>query len=292
MERQLNVREGLDLSTGLTREVMDQIKELELRCNGFEDLHMRLNWDTLESRPKSQINDLLYYDENHLVGYLGLQQFGTVVELTGMVSPQHRRQGIFRKLWTAAMEEIRFRGISEILVYCEEKSTAGKAAIINLGGILSHSELKMAYDAVISHKDDHTIELLKANTSHIKEMARQSTIYFGGDQDFAEQYIREGLEKSNDFSYIFQLNGECVGKIHVRVEHNKGIIFGFGILPEFRGLGHGREALNAIIAMLQEAYDIHEFVLEVDSDNVIAKGLYEACGFKEIATYNYYNIRM
>jgi len=69
-----------------------------------------------------------------------------------------------------------------------------------------------------------------------------------------------------------------------------GIVFGFGVLPEFRGRGYGREILRDMLFIMAESGHLKRLLLEVACENRKALGLYQSCGFRETAVYNYYKI--
>jgi ribosomal protein S18 acetylase RimI-like enzyme len=61
----------------------------------------------------------------------------------------------------------------------------------------------------------------------------------------------------------------------------------FGVLPEYRGRGYGRQLLlDAVDVLLRESSD--RVVIEVATDNERALGLYRSCGFKVASAYGFY----
>ena len=84
-----------------------------------------------------------------------------------------------------------------------------------------------------------------------------------------------------------ELNGEIIGKIHISITNNEGFIYGFGVLPDFRGKGYGREILCSALDILKKK-QVDNIYLEVATENKNALGLYESCGFEEIFVMDYY----
>ena len=66
-------------------------------------------------------------------------------------------------------------------------------------------------------------------------------------------------------------------------------IYGFVVRSAYRGRGYGRQMLEETIRTIQ-ARSQKQIMLEVDSQNTNALGLYRSCGFKETTTYGYYNL--
>ena len=49
-----------------------------------------------------------------------------------------------------------------------------------------------------------------------------------------------------------ELKGEIIGKIRIDITDNEGFIYGFGVLPDFRGKGYGREILSSALDILKK----------------------------------------
>ncbi|MNW11442.1 ribosomal-protein-alanine N-acetyltransferase [compost metagenome] len=67
-----------------------------------------------------------------------------------------------------------------------------------------------------------------------------------------------------------------------------GFIYGFCVLPEYRGKGYGRQILSQTITALKEKDQAVEIKLEVSVENEKALGLYESCGFATRNANDYY----
>jgi len=64
-------------------------------------------------------------------------------------------------------------------------------------------------------------------------------------------------------------------------------IYAFGVLPEYRGRGIGRQLLTEVCQQLRTEGRTR-IALEVETTNATAHRLYLACGFVERTTYGYY----
>src|ERR1700682_3121368 len=113
-------------------------------CNAHDGLRMRIGLEMLRERSGDETNDFLYYAEGQLVGYLEADSYGRKEkELTGMVHPDFRRQGIFTTLFAAAKGEIQGRGGQKLIFVCEHKSESGRAFLTTTGAELAYAEHEM-----------------------------------------------------------------------------------------------------------------------------------------------------
>ncbi|MBV9227977.1 MAG: GNAT family N-acetyltransferase, partial [Chloroflexi bacterium] len=64
-------------------------------------------------------------------------------------------------------------------------------------------------------------------------------------------------------------------------------IYGFGILPDYRGRSYGRQMLEETIRTIRSQSQ-KTITISVDTTNTNALGLYLSCGFEIKATYGYY----
>ncbi len=273
----------------LTERELGQLRELDEVCSRHEPLSLKLNWEMLEERPAAETNDFLYYDDNgRLVGFLGLYGLSSQareIEVTGMVHPDYRRQGIFGRLFAAGERECRARGVERLLLISERASAAG-IVFAKKNGAYAFSEYRMRFSGdSIPDFPRHGLELRGATVADLPVLQQLDADCFGLDEAEAGVLERERLESS----YVVELAGRIIGKIGALREGEDGYIFGFGIYPEHRGLGYGREALSLMLQRVV-AQSPRSVLLEVAVQNERALSLYKSCGFKEVTVYDYYEI--
>src|ERR1700694_94708 len=115
-----NSTHGRIAKSTLTSDEIAEISRLIDICNEHDGLHMRIGLEMLRERAGDETNDFLYYARGQLVGYLEADSYGRKEkELTGMVHPDFRRQGIFTAHFTAAKEELQRRGAQKLIFVCE-----------------------------------------------------------------------------------------------------------------------------------------------------------------------------
>lgn len=294
-ENSFNGITGLFIKKGLLGEELQAIKELETRCNRYEGLKMKLYWYELNGRSEDKANDFLYFDNGNLVGYLGLYIFNRLeAEISGMVHPDYRGKGISGMLTQAAVDECSERKITKLLFICENKSIAGKTFIDKLEPRYSFSDHKMEYSIGSSLYEEWKssgIKLRRATIEDADVHSHVNNICFHIPVEDAKKCYRDSLHESEIYMYIAEIDGKLIGKIDVAIEEKDTFIYLFGVLPEYRNIGYGREILALLLQMVAgENYE--KVILEVASDNPNAMNLYKSFGFRETTVYDYYEIQI
>jgi ribosomal protein S18 acetylase RimI-like enzyme len=282
-----NSKQGLLKRQGLTSAELAKIEGLASLCNTHEGLDLKLIWSALRTRPHDRTNDFLYYENGMLVGFAGLFNFNPKeAEINGMVHPDYRRRGIFTALFNAAREVCPRRGITKILMIVERVSRSGLAFASAMHARYDHSEYKMKLEGPrFPARFDPRLQLRLARAEDSAILAHIIAISF----DLLEHEVSVASEIDNPLRrcYVAQLDDAVIGTISVSLDGREAYIYGFGILPEYRGRGYGRQTLartvQEILATGQE-----RIALEVEVQNKSALTLYESCGFKEAGCYDYY----
>lgn len=283
----LNVKKCV-LTKGLTQSRLDTIRDLEGICKNNESVHLKLNWSMLEHRDPREANDIFYYDNGVTIGYLGIYCFSKAAreyEITGMVNPDCRRQGIFSAMLGEAERECRRRGAKKLSLVMDSNSASGQEFIRTSGYKLEHTEYSMRLErGQWNTAGEIYLTFRKASLRDAKELAFIDSMCFECPMNEAASYYEEGL--NGDF-YIAQIDGKPVGKVGITEEHDGGYICGLAVVPGSRGHGFGREILSfALDRIFERLHDAA--ILEVDTDNKTAISLYKSTGFNTVATFNYY----
>ena len=284
-------KQGLLKKQTLTDAELSSIEQLTNICNSHENLHMRLSW--LRTRPPgNETNDFLYYEESTLVGYLNISSYGTKdKELTSMVHPDHRRKGIFRTLLTAAKEECLQRGVEKLTLVCEHASHSGQSCVAAIGAQHDFSEHEMVLGTFQPRRTfDQQLHVRKADANDTEALIAVVATDFG-DVEEAQSYILDFLAQPNQPFYLATLDQEPIGCLRLDEMDNEVGIYGFIVRPEYRGRGYGRQILEEVIRTAQ-AQSSRGIMLEVETNNTNAIGLYCSCGFEVKTTYDYYDLAM
>src|SRR5215470_13996455 len=135
---------GIVTKKFLSTDDISAIQRLAAICEGYEHTRLRISWSMLQTRPGDFPLDFLYYEDGKLVGYIALDDLGVETkELFGMVHPAYRRQGIFQRLFQAALDICRLRGVRRLILVCERASPSGQAFVKWVGATYDFSEHEM-----------------------------------------------------------------------------------------------------------------------------------------------------
>ena len=286
-------KHGFYSRQGLTAAELAEIKILADICEAYEQLHMKLNWDTLRSRPQDQTNDFLYYEHGTLVGFLAFFSFNSLEgEVSGMVHPEHRRKGIFTQLFTGARVECQRRNIPTLLLIVEHNSQSGQGFAASLKPGYQHSEYKMELtEAKTLPELDSHLHYRLAKPDETSILVHITAISFDLPEQDVTWYAERKAEDTKSRIYIALLDEIYIGKLDVSLNEREAYIAGFGVLPPYRGRGYGRQILAQTIREIR-ATGQNNIVLEVATENKNALSLYQSCGFQEVSSYDYYSLSM
>lgn len=279
-------RQDLVKTRGLAGQALADARGLAAVCNQYEGLDLPLNLDAAGYQ-------FLHYADGRLVGILTLQVNGEI-EVCLAVDPGHRRRGVGRGLLAAAGEACRQQGASSVLLVCEEASRSGMAFVEAVGARYRSSEYRMKLDVDASPgtpPSQSTIRLRQADAGDVQVVAQIIAIAFGRSEDIERRRVGRDIQKPTHRFYIAHLNDEPVGGLGVVAHGDRVWIVAFGVLPEFRGRGYGRQMLAATAGMLR-AEHWKEILIEVATDNRNALSLYQSCGFRETTCYGYYQMNV
>jgi ribosomal protein S18 acetylase RimI-like enzyme len=280
--------EGLVPVQCLTPQERDEVEALRGICRQHEELELPL--------PGNEVNQFLYYAEGSLIGFVSLpvEEPEGSIELLGMVHPGYRRRGIGRTLLDAARTECRQRGIPTFLVVCEDSSRSGVAFTQTVGGQYRFSEYRMELDPTSTRNvppGREEILLERAGPNDAEALARLQAASMDRWLEETRRRVAHWFASPDQRFYVGMRQGEPVGSLRVfQIEEESTVyLHTFGVLPEYRGRGYGRQILGKVIDdLLAECWG--HVRIEVDVENAVALALYRTSGFREIAAYHYYEL--
>ena len=129
------------------------------------------------------------------------------------------------------------------------------------------------------------MDIVKANISHIKEIAKMESEIFS--DPWSEDAIRSLLVSEFSYSFVAIRDEEIVGYFLGSCIVPEGEVFRIAVKKDHRRRGIGYRLLSEVISR-GRADGIEFFFLEVRSQNDGARGLYRTLGFTEDAVRRAY----
>jgi len=273
----------LETST-LSDPQLNDVRTLAENCNRYESLdYLRPNQEMT-----SHGQHFLFYEADKLAGFLtllGMPEFEAHV----IVDPQHRRKGIGRSLINAAKESCKRMRLREFLLISEEKSTSGKAFAEAIGAEYRYSEYRMKLERKPPKPSQDSIHLRRVDDRDLDLLVQLIAKSFNDPIEAHFDRMKQDIRSPIHRFYVANLAEEPVGCIGVVTPDQRAYVIAFGVLPEYRSRGYGRQMLTHTINGLV-AENWKEVLIEVRTDNRNALSLYSSCGFVENTSYKYYAI--
>jgi ribosomal protein S18 acetylase RimI-like enzyme len=294
-----NIRQGLVTKHKLTARDLAELERLTALCNDYEHLQMRLDYNLLTHSDLPTDDLFLAYTDNQLAGCLLMDRYHSdVKEVTGMVHPDFRRQGIFHQLLAAARTECLSRGIRRLIFICETGSASGQNFVraIRAGREFAEHRMVLRNFRPRLQYDDHLI-FREALFHDLDRLSLILATQYDDNQAKARRHVLQAWERPEQTFYIAtygEKNVGCeepVGTLRVEEIPTEIGIYGFVVRPEYRKRGHGRQILEEAIVTIR-ASSQKLIMLEVDTNNFNALNLYRSCGFAIDCTYEYYGLAL
>jgi len=281
----------LKIASTLSPHELRAIAELEARTVEVDGGRLKLEWGVLNARTgtdvtETDVGDILWWEGERLLGFLGLYAFAPpTVELAGMVLPAARRRGIATALLDAALPLCRSRGYRQALLVTPRASAPGRSFALGRGAVLEHSEHALVLlEAPTDGPSDPSITVRAATRADSSEISGLLMTAFG----MPPSGVIERAATEVASTLLVERAGSPVGTLRVTREANQAAgIYGFAIDPLWQGRGIGRDVLRRVCRGLREE-GIRRIGLEVAVDNEHAMGLYTSLGFAPVTTEDYY----
>ncbi len=274
----------------LNSEEAQAIARLRALCNTHEGLDLKLSVEQDEASEAEQPKHVLAYAGDALIGYCALDR-GMPIELCGMVHPASRRQGVGRALLSAAIEECKHAGANRLVIICEEASQSGKAFMSAVRAEYRFAEHRMVLGTFQRRPAaDSRLRLEQVSPQEAETLIQVRARVFNDPEESQRQSVLPDITDPHSRFYLARLGEAPVGCLKVFLQDGEAGIYGFGVLPEHRRAGFGRQMLTQIIEPLLVEQP-GRITLEVETDNIAAIALYQSCGFQITTTYGYYRLR-
>ena len=226
----------------------------------------------------------LYYQEEELLGLLTVYADDEDVEVSILVDPSHRRQGIARAMYRSFEKELAAYPIRSVTFQTERVFLDGHPDLASHWGLVEDEETEtwLGRDrtpyALYSRSD---VKMLLADPVYVEEIAQLHYQAFSDPEETLEvsrRYITEALKDSDGLLYILLKEGQVIGVCTVDLSGNSSYLYGLAVAEAYRGQGYGSYLAKSVVNQLIAQND-KSFQIAVEDSNVVAKRLYEKIGF-------------
>ena len=236
----------------------------------------------------------LYYEKGELVGLLTVYADDQDVEVTILVHPDHRHQGIARALFTSFERETVSFSIRSVTFQTERVFLDRHPDFVSNWGLVEDEDTEtwLGKDrkpyplANVSN-----FEVLLADSSFQEQISQLKFQAFSEEHESREvvdRYVAEALKDPESRLYILLKNDQVIGTCTVDLSTNTNYFYGLAIAELERGKGYGSYLAKSLVNQLIEQND-KEFQIAVEDSNVGAKRLYEKIGFVKQTQVVYLN---
>jgi ribosomal protein S18 acetylase RimI-like enzyme len=271
----------INLCAGLPPAALNAIADLERRVVAADGGRLKLEWNALRHRSGQDVEDVLWWDGEQLLGFLGIYSHSApTIELAGMVDPAARRRGIGAALLDAGLRMCQQREHASVLLVVPRTSVAGRSLAQRRGGSLDHCE--------------HALQLLGEPAEVPADPGVTVRTAFLADQQAIRELVRLGFGAEppetaglDPNTLVVERDGQPIGTVRLIREEDRAGVYGLVVHPDHQGRGIGRDVLHRLCrtARADGATAVH---LEVATDNDRALNLYASLGFRPVTTEDYY----
>ena len=226
----------------------------------------------------------LYYQEGELLGLLTVYADDEDVEVSILVDPSHRRQGVGRAMYRSFEKDMVAYPIRSVTFQTERVFLDCHPDLASHWGVVEDEETEtwLGRDKTPYALDSRSdVKVLLADPSYVEEIAQLHHQAFSDPEetlDVSRRYITEALKDSDGLLYILLKEAQVIGVCTVDLSGNSNYLYGLAIAEAYRGQGYGSYLAKSVVNQLIEHND-KPFQIAVEDSNIGAKLLYENIGF-------------
>ena len=238
----------------------------------------------------------LYFQEGELLGLLTVYADDEDVEVSILVAPSHRREGIARAMYRSFEKEMASYPIRSVTFQTERVFLDHHPDLASHWGLVEDEETEtwLGRDRTPYALDSRSdVKVLLAAPAYVEEIAQLHHQAFSDAEETLEvsrRYITEALEDSDSLLYILLKEGQVIGVCTVDLSGNNNYLYGLAVAEAYRGQGYGSYLAKSVVNQLIAQND-KSFQIAVEDSNVGAKRLYEKIGFVKQTQVVYLNAK-
>lgn len=258
---------------------LNDLKTLVEICNQTEEAQLKFH----EVNPKYAMTNILYYDDNQLMGYCCVTKSYAQNEVIiwGTLHPELRDAEHFEKVYTSVINSDSLKKKTRIKVLNNVLACEMKKIYSSLGAEYHHTTYEMKYN--FSHQLPQPITgvftFREALISDIKDLTKIGMEAFDTSESDEKTYNEGNLINNEMYTFLGLIEDEPIGMVSVKMTNKDSSIADLAVLKEFRNNGYGRHILSRTLDFLL-SQDSHYIRLGVETKNEHALNIYKAVGFE------------
>ena len=280
----------------LSQEELSEAKKLINYCQSYDGTYRDPYLSNMLNFDPNMLAFFLYYEKGELIGLLTVYADDQDVEVTILVHPAHRRQGIARALFTSFEKETAAFSIRSVTFQTERVFLDRSPDFVINWGLVEDEDTETWLG-----KDRRpypleklsNLEVLLADSSYQDQISQLKFQAFSEEHESREvvdRYVAEALKDPESRLYILLKDGQVIGTCTVDLSSDTNYLYGLAISEPERGKGYGSYLAKSLVNQLIEQND-KEFQIAVEDSNVGAKRLYEKIGFVKQTQVVYLNAK-
>ena len=220
----------------------------------------------------------LYYEQQALIGFLSAYFFyDDAVEVSLLVHPLYRKQGIAKQLLQAIIPLVQFHNYTKLIF--STPTNLNNKWLLGYGYVYSHSEYYMERTELTPILDtNRNLTFKSATAEDIDTLCTLDELCFPQKHgDLPHRF--EHLLDSREYELFVAFHHETpIGKAHIRWENEGATLSDIAITPQQQGKGFGTALIaHCINQALSEGKPAIN--LDVETHNKRALNLYTRLGF-------------
>ena len=280
----------------LSQEELFEAKKLIDCCQAYDGTYRDPYLSNMLNFDPNMPAFFLYYEKGELVGLLTVYADDQDVEVTILVHPDHRRQGIARALYRSFEKETASYPIESVTFQTERVFLDRHPDFVSNWGLVEDEDTETWLG-----KDRRpypleklsNLEVLLADSSYQEQISQLKFQAFSEEHEYREivdRYVAEALKDPESRLYILLKDDQVIGTCTVDLSSDTNYFYGLAISEPERGKGYGSYLAKSLVNQLIEQND-KEFQIAVEDSNVGAKRLYEKIGFVKQTPVVYLNAK-
>jgi len=273
----------------LNQEQLHAVNQLASLCREVDRSIPPLYPHILEQKRLNDSN-VLYFQDGTLLGFLSVYFFyADACEVSVLVEPSHRRQGIAKQLLQTVMPLLIAKQMNTLIFSTPEAVNDGWLS--ELGFKYHHSEYQMqrqSYEPILITKQ--TLIVRKATEKDIPALCHIDEHCFPEEDEDMPARFNILLNENNYTILLASHQGKGVAKAHIRWQADgSAILSDIAVLPKHQRQGLGSELLSYCINHAL-SLGTTKLILDVETTNENALNLYTRHGFKTINATDFWSI--